>query len=588
MAAQMRAAVVMLTLLARHVAAEAQLPGFETRGPFHEQILKTARDDVRIVINAPSSEKFDPAKPTLLVIYALPNGNTIEQTVGAQLRPGLDWHYDIQHIGAQTRLLREADPDRNIVVAYVEADGRSWPSWRAKRPDNAARIHALAEWIAAQVPGKPTMLTLAAHSGGGSLIWGYLNSADAISEHVERIILLDANYSYSDDDRHGDKLLAWLRRDKQHRLIIMAYDDRNIELDGKKVVSDTGGTFRASHRMIDRLSKEVTFAKSTVAGFDRQTAMNGQIEFFIHPNPQNKLLHTTMVGEWNGFIHALTLGSSIEDAWGKFGGERAYAKYVQPAPTSIPATVPGGGLPHRPADAVGGREFMQRIASLSPSDREAAIAREISAGNIPRFLRSFKTIRVKAIGMEGVEHIAEFQVMPDYLAVGSDDDFIRIPMTPKSAQEIADAFGCALPTAKIVNDIYAHADVKLEPRPLTEKREAVGTFVQHHDIIEAQRAGKPLGSLVAGIKKDVVITNRLKEKPDRVAIYGWHKLDGDPIQPLTIVHKETYVDYSHGIRLVKREMHVDGQRMAIDDVLKDPHRCAVISDEGMIDPARYD
>jgi hypothetical protein len=93
--------------------------------------------------------------------------------------------------------------------------------------------------------------------------------------------------------------------------------------------------------------------------------------------------------------------------------------------------------------------------------------------------------------------------------------------------------------------------------------------------------------LVAGIKKDVVITNRLKEKPNRVAIYGWHKLDGEPIQPLTIVHKETYVDYSHGTRLVRRAMRVDGRDMMIEDVLKDPHRCAVISDEGTIEVPRY-
>jgi hypothetical protein len=230
---------------------------------------------------------------------------------------------------------------------------------------------------------------------------------------------------------------------------------------------------------------------------------------------------------------------------------------------------------------------MRQIAQLPDAERETTIAREITRGNLPQFLRAFKTIRVKATGIEGVEHVAEYDVMPDYLAIGSDDDFVRVPMTPMSAQAIADALGCSLPTRKIVDDVYAQADVKLEPRPLTEAREAVATFVQHHEIIERQRAGKALGLLVAGIKKDVVITNRLKEKPNRVAIYGWHKLDGEPIQPLTIVHKETYVDYSHGIRLVRRAMRVDGRDMMIEDVLKDPHRCAVISDEGTIEVPRY-
>src|SRR5439155_18545018 len=96
-------------------------------------------------------------------------------------------------------------------------------------------------------------------------------------------------------------------------------------------------------------------------------------------------------------------------------------------------------------------------------------------------------------------------------------------------------------------------EVKLEPKPLTEEREAVRTFVQHNSIIEEQREGKELGLLVGGHKKDVVISNRLKEKPNRVAIYGWHKLDGKPIQPLYVGHGDFYADYSHGIRLVKQE-----------------------------------
>lgn len=580
------AAVLVVT--ASTVCFAGEIDGFTPQHFLAEQILQETRDDARILINAPSAESFDAHKPTLLVIYALPNGNTIEQTIGAQLRPGLDWHFDIQHIGAQTRLMRKFFPDRNIVVAYVEADGRSWPSWRAKHADNAARIRGIVEWIVARVPGEPVELVLSCHSGGGSFLWGYLNSADALPDQIQRIVFLDANYSYSDDDRHGDKLLAWLKRDARHRLIVMAYDDRNIELNGKKIVSETGGTFRASHRMLDRFGRDVVFQKSSIAGFDRLTALDGQIEFFIHPNAQNKILHTTMVGEWNGYITALTLGTTAEATWGSFGGERAYTPFIAPAPSTAPATAVSHVIPDRPAGAPGGHEFMQQIAAIPPDQREAAIVREITSGNIPPFLRNFVTVKVKVTGIEGIEHVAEYQVMPDYLAVGSDSDFVRVPMTPMSAQKIADAFGCSLPTTKIVNDTYVQAGVKIEPRPLTERREEVETFVQHNDIIESQRAGKPLGQLVSGIKKDVVITNRLKEKPDRVAIFGWHKLDGVPIQPLTIVHKETYVDYSHGVRLVKSEMIVDGQRMMIQDVLKDPHRCASISEEGMIDPARYD
>jgi hypothetical protein len=175
--------------------------------------------------------------------------------------------------------------------------------------------------------------------------------------------------------------------------------------------------------------------------------------------------------------------------------------------------------------------------------------------------------------------------MPDYLAIGSDADFVRMPMTPQSATIIATAFGCTLPTRNMVNDIYAQAEVKLEPKPLTKDRELIETFVQHNDIIEQQRAGKPLGQLVAGHKKDVVITNGLKEKPNKVAIYGWHKLDGKPIQPLYLGHADYYVDYSHGIRLVKEAMTVDGKPRKVADVLRDPELSKLLSDEGSIDAA---
>jgi len=47
-------------------------------------------------------------------------------------------------------------------------------------------------------------------------------------------------------------------------------------------------------------------------------------------------------------------------------------------------------------------------------------------------------------------------------------------------------------------------------------------------------ATHPLGELVGGDKKDVVISNIIYgyPAPGRVVIYGWHYLSGTPIQPL--------------------------------------------------------
>jgi hypothetical protein len=95
--------------------------------------------------------------------------------------------------------------------------------------------------------------------------------------------------------------------------------------------------------------------------------------------------------------------------------------------------------------------------------------------------------------------------------------------------------------------------------------------------------------LIAGIKKDVVITGMLtrNSKSDRVAIYGWQKLDGKPIQPLYTGHVNWYVDYSHGIRLVYRTIYVDKKPMDYIDVLKDKTLRKLLCDEEFCDCYRY-
>jgi hypothetical protein len=237
----------------------------------------------------------------------------------------------------------------------------------------------------------------------------------------------------------------------------------------------------------------------------------------------------------------------------------------------------------RRAGAPTGSAFFRQIESLPSQEREAAMLKEITRGNVPDFLRSLQAIEVTAADAQGAKRVANYYVTPDYLAVGTDDDFFRLPMTPMTAQAIADAVSASLITAKISDDIFQRADLKLQPQPLTKDRESATTFFQHHQLIEEQRKGKRLGLLVVGIKKDVVLTNRLKEKPHRVAIYGWHYPDGRPIQPLYVGHVDTYVDYSHGIRLMSRRLIVDGRPTTVEEVLKDPHLSPLLSNEGPIE-----
>jgi hypothetical protein len=244
----------------------------------------------------------------------------------------------------------------------------------------------------------------------------------------------------------------------------------------------------------------------------------------------------------------------------------------------------------RPADAPGASRISAEITSQALSAREERIYREICAGNVPDHLRALQPVHVSAL-VAGTTHTATYFVTADYLALGSSRDFLRIPMSPVLAQRLADALHASLPTRKMVNDIWAQASTKLEPLPIPPSP-AMGTvpvFCDHQRMIEEQCASTSasLTGLVAGIKKDVVLTARLLAKPTQVAIYGWQRSDGSAIQPLSTVHANTYADYSHGIRLVAETMTLDGQSTSVKAVLADPALSALLSDEGPLNNVRY-
>lgn len=253
------------------------------------------------------------------------------------------------------------------------------------------------------------------------------------------------------------------------------------------------------------------------------------------------------------------------------------------APTTG-APNPLGQLPPRPADAVSGSEFLARTQGMSRAEREEAIAQEILRGNVPDFLREGRPVTVTGRGADGQTHTAELSVAPDYLAIGSDDDFVRIPMTPATAQRIADATGASLPTSRMVDEIHRGAEAHLTPQPIPPSAQMMsnGYYGRHQRMVEGQReqAGIPNGTLISGHKKDVVLSERLAQRPDKVAIYGWHQANGKPIQPLSTVHEASYADYSHGVRLVSDQVKVDGQWRPLAEVLADPNLAPLLSAEG--------
>lgn len=243
-------------------------------------------------------------------------------------------------------------------------------------------------------------------------------------------------------------------------------------------------------------------------------------------------------------------------------------------------------IPARSAGAPDGSRLAPRLDGISDDAREALIKNELLAGNIPEFLRYLQPVTLTIAAADGVNTHVTVCVMPDYLALGSDNDFVLMPMRLETALTVAERYGFTLPTPKLVDAIYAQSAVHLNPQPLPASAAMRSTayYEHHNDVIRNQRLASSvtLGSLISGHKKDLVLTNRLWQNLERVAIYGWHRLDGMPIQPLSTVHGWRYADYSHGARLISTEILVDGRSQSLYSALQDSRLATALNSEGLM------
>jgi hypothetical protein len=327
--------VGVLLLLAVIVAAGCQtlpstkaiaLPGFQPT-LFDEQTISFTFDpEVKVHINAPQS--FPTNRKLKLIFYALPNGNTTAQTIGKLIGTNEDWHFNIQHIAAQTRFLRRLYPNEAIVGVYLEANQRSWPTWRKKHAAQPDLIPQLVDSIKARFQDFAVRLTLSAHSGGGSEIFGFLNASKSIPDDVERIAFLDSNYGY-DEMLHKEKLLTWLQNSDRHYLSVLAYNDAVALLNGSNFVSAAGGTWGRSHAMLKDFEPALHFKGETNAasGIETYTALNGRVKFLLKENPDKLIFHTVQV-ERNGFIQSLLSGTPLEGDGYVYFGDRAYTNWI--------------------------------------------------------------------------------------------------------------------------------------------------------------------------------------------------------------------------------------------------------------------
>ena len=248
----------------------------------------------------------------------------------------------------------------------------------------------------------------------------------------------------------------------------------------------------------------------------------------------------------------------------------------------------------KPEASLSGWNFMLKADIMEFWKLEDLIAQTILEGNVPTPMKHFRKIVFRTPVVDSVEilkkrHTIEMWVLPDYLTIGTDESFVRIPMGPLAAQRIADSLNCILPTTYLVDRIAEVAEGHLDIfpfRPLDNRNSQPIVFQDSHNAIQAlyKAKGYKFGQFISGLKKDVVLTYKILTQPgweSYEAIYGWHHPDGRAQQPLFIRHGNFYVDYSHGIRLIYRTIKVDGKEMDAREILESPQLYRLLSDEPM-------
>lgn len=239
-----------------------------------------------------------------------------------------------------------------------------------------------------------------------------------------------------------------------------------------------------------------------------------------------------------------------------------------------------------------GSEFLAALPE-KPAEREAAIVEAVRAGHVA-------PIDWREVLSEHAGHQAILWVSGDALRIGDAEDSIRISTTARTAQRIADALGCILPTTRVCDLIWEQATVRVPPcsqklppedtRPLT----CNARLLQHHERVEAKLGGAR--GLIENVGKHWVLSNKLAADPNKAANYGWFDAAGGArfasgpspqakpgkhrlFQPLGTAHAIDHLDYSQVVRLVRRWAMVDGVRRDLAEVLCDPELAGLVSDE---------
>lgn len=152
------------------------------------------------------------------------------------------------------------------------------------------------------------------------------------------------------------------------------------------------------------------------------------------------------------------------------------------------------------------------------------------------------TFKEETFDLKRWVQVENYLVAPEYI----------YPVQIGHAAEIARLNGCELPSRELVDAIFQAADLRVAPIPLKHN----GTWAQmassdayqkHEELLQIQMCLHPEGyKLLVGTHKDIIVKN------GKAGLYGWHQPNGKVIQPPFFGHGNYWIDYSQGLRLVKK------------------------------------
>lgn len=137
-----------------------------------------------------------------------------------------------------------------------------------------------------------------------------------------------------------------------------------------------------------------------------------------------------------------------------------------------------------------GSAILKEIMAAPMSGREKLIY-----DNLPESERAESAVPVASgacdVMIDGKDYSIEYMVAPDYLCLGDDEDYFRVPLTPKVAQAFADDMDAILPSRRMVDEIYAQANARLIPKSIAGNKATLEDWAKHEIMVQQQQ--KSLG-----------------------------------------------------------------------------------------------